>query len=85
MKSSRLDDRDQPVYSMGVVERLTGLSGRRIRYYEQVGLIHPARTAGRHRLYSPRQVELLRNIRRLMDRRLTTDKVKRILELSRAE
>lgn len=85
MKLSRLDDRDQPVYSMGVVERLTGLTGRRIRYYEQVGLIRPARTAGRHRLYSPRQVELLRSIGKLMDRRLTTDRVRRILQLSCAE
>ncbi|MDI6870231.1 MAG: MerR family transcriptional regulator [Bacillota bacterium] len=80
MSSPRHDEKDQPVYSMGVVERLTGLTGRRIRYYEQMGLVSPARSPGNQRLYSERDVERLKQIGRLMDRRLTTRRVRRLLE-----
>lgn len=31
-----------------------GISQRTIRYYEELGLIHPRRTAGNHRIYSKR-------------------------------
>ncbi|WP_245920869.1 MerR family transcriptional regulator, partial [Melghirimyces profundicolus] len=30
------------------------MSPRTIRYYEELGLIHPRRTAGNHRIYSHR-------------------------------
>jgi len=54
---------DRPVYPMRVVEHLTGLSGRRIRYYEQLGLVRPARTAGGQRLFSPADVGTLLEIK----------------------
>lgn len=31
-----------------------GISQRSIRYYEELGLIHPRRTAGNHRIYTKR-------------------------------
>jgi len=31
-----------------------GISQRTIRYYEELGLIHPKRTAGNHRIYTKR-------------------------------
>lgn len=54
---------DRPVYPIGVVQKLTGLTGRRIRYYEQLGLVTPARSAGRQRLYSPDDVRILLEIK----------------------
>lgn len=81
MGQPRLADRYHPVFAMGVVEQLTGLTGRRIRYYEQMGLLSPARSQGNHRLYSEHDVERLREIKMLMDRRLTVDTVRRIMEL----
>lgn len=60
--------RDEPVYPMGVSERLTGLTRRRIRYYELAGLISPHRTAGRHRLYTPAEIETLQTVRLLSER-----------------
>ena len=38
-----------------------------LRYYERAGLIQPSRSEGNIRLYSPRDIELVRRIRALMD------------------
>lgn len=57
---------DAPVYPIGTVERLTGLTARQIRYYETKGLVQPARTEGKQRLYSSAQVERLLRIKKLM-------------------
>lgn len=69
-------DRDVPVYPIGVVQKLTGLSGRQIRYYESVGLLTPYRTKGNQRLYSPNDVDLLLEIKRLLAQGLNLDGVK---------
>jgi MerR family glutamine synthetase transcriptional repressor len=81
MRQPQCDEREQPVYAMGVVERLTGLTGRRIRYYEQAGLVSPARSPGNHRLYSQADVDRLKEIGALMERRFTTCRVRRLLGL----
>jgi DNA-binding transcriptional MerR regulator len=54
------------LYPMRVVEQLTGLSRRQIRYYEGQGLLLPDRSQGGHRLYSPADVERLQLIKALM-------------------
>lgn len=51
------------IYPIGVVEKLTALSARQIRYYEKCGLISPARSRGNHRLFSEKDLELLLMIR----------------------
>lgn len=58
---------DLPVYTIGRVVELTGLSARQVRYYETKGLLRPSRTAGNQRLYSRDQVNLLQLVKRLMD------------------
>ncbi len=65
-----------PVYSMGVAERLTGLTGRQIRYWEQHGLLAPARTKGRQRMYSDADILRLKEIKRLMGDGMTLERVK---------
>lgn len=65
-----------PVYSMGVAERLTGLTARQIRYWEQNGLLAPARTKGRQRMYSEGDLVRLKEIKRLMTDGMTLDRVK---------
>ncbi len=65
-----------PVYSMGVAERLTGLTGRQIRYWEQHGLLAPARTKGRQRMYSEADILRLKEVRRLMTDGMTLERVK---------
>jgi DNA-binding transcriptional MerR regulator len=47
------------------VEQRTGLSRANIRYYEQEGLVHPARRKNGYRDYSPDDLEALLRIRLL--------------------
>lgn len=58
--------RDAPVFTMAAVRRLTGLTDRQIRYYDQVGLVVPRRTRGNRRLYSQADVEALNYVKRLL-------------------
>jgi DNA-binding transcriptional MerR regulator len=52
---------------IGDVARLVGTTPRTIRYYEELGLLSatPARLSGQHRLYTPAEVERLREVMRL--------------------
>lgn len=43
--------RSMPLFPIGIVMKLTELSARQIRYYEEHGLISPARTDGNRRLF----------------------------------
>ncbi|PLR96897.1 MerR family transcriptional regulator [Bacillus sp. T33-2] len=43
---------NEALFPISVVKTLTGLTGRQIRYYEEIGLILPARNEGNRRLYS---------------------------------
>lgn len=72
-------DRNIPVLSIGVVQELTGLSGRQIRYYEQVGLLSPRRTGGRRRLYTRAEVDLLNDIKEYLRQGMTLEAVKELL------
>lgn len=74
-----------PVYSMGVAERLTGLTGRQIRYWEQHGLIAPTRTRGRQRLYSEADIARLKEIKRLMGEGMALERVKQYLAAREAK
>lgn len=58
---------DEPCYVISVAARLAGLHPQTLRMYERLGLIKPARTAGGLRLYSPRDIERVRQITRLTD------------------
>ncbi|ADU50574.1 transcriptional regulator, MerR family [Thermaerobacter marianensis DSM 12885] len=78
--------RNLPLYSIGAVSNLTGLSERRIRYYEQAGLVRPARTAGNQRRYSQADVERLLEIKGLLQQGLHLDDIRRrLLERRRRE
>ena len=59
---------DQPIYSIGAVERMVGIPAATIRNWEQrYGLIAPERSQGGHRLYARGQVEQLRFVKRELD------------------
>ena len=75
-------ERSNPVYSIGIVQRLTGLSGRQIRYYEEQRLISPHRTKGNQRMYSPADVDLLLRIKGLLAQGYNIDGVRTLLETS---
>ncbi|MDQ5822329.1 MAG: helix-turn-helix transcriptional regulator [Actinomycetota bacterium] len=56
---------DRPIYMISVAAELVGMHPQTLRIYEARGLVRPKRTAGNTRLYSERDVELLRVIQRL--------------------
>lgn len=58
---------DDPCYVISVAARMVELHPQTLRYYERVGLIRPQRSGGNRRLYSPRDIERLRAIIRLVD------------------
>ncbi len=53
-----------------------------MRQYDRLGLVSPGRTAGRGRLYSTRDIVLLREVQRLsQEEGINLAGIKRILEL----
>ena len=58
---------DEPVYMISVVAKVLNIHPQTLRQYEREGLITPARSDGRIRLYSQRNI----------------DEIKAILELTR--
>lgn len=58
---------NEPCYVISVAARMVDLHPQTLRYYERVGLLLPHRSKGNRRLYSPRDVERLQAITRLVD------------------
>ncbi len=56
---------DEPVYLISVVANMLNLHPQTLRQYERDGLIEPARTEGRMRLYSQRDIDRMKMILRL--------------------
>src|ERR1700754_152808 len=57
---------------IGELHRRTGISPRLLRYYEERGLIHPARRPSGYRHYSEADVATVRHIRDLLAAGLST-------------
>ena len=60
-------DDTEPRYVISVTARMLGIQTYTLRYYERIGIIEPARSRGNIRLYSERDVALLRRAKTLMD------------------
>ncbi|MFC5850224.1 heat shock protein transcriptional repressor HspR, fused homodimer type [Deinococcus petrolearius] len=61
----RLEARDRPVYVISIAAELVDMHPQTLRLYERKQLIRPGRSSGKTRLYSERDIEHLREIRRL--------------------
>jgi len=59
--------------------KLTDLSARQIRYYEQHELIVPARTSGNQRLFSFNDVERLLEIKSLIEKGVNIAGIKQVM------
>ncbi|MBV6697884.1 MerR family transcriptional regulator [Kitasatospora aureofaciens] len=64
---------------IGEVSRLTGVSTRLLRYYEEQGLLNPARSAGGYREYAEADTVRVRQIRSLLAAGLSTRVIAEIL------
>ncbi len=60
-------DDTEPRYVISVTARMLGIQTYTLRYYERIGIIEPARSRGNIRLYSERDIALLRRAKTLMD------------------
>jgi len=58
---------DEPRYVISVAARIVGVQVHTLRYYERIGIIGPSRSQGNIRLYSERDIALLRRVKTLMD------------------
>ncbi|MDO4264411.1 MAG: helix-turn-helix transcriptional regulator [Deinococcus sp.] len=59
------ETKNKPVYVISVAAELVDMHPQTLRLYERKGLIKPGRSGGKTRLYSERDIEHLREIRRL--------------------
>lgn len=71
--------RNMALFSIGTVMKLTDLTARQIRYYEQHELIKPARTSGNQRLYSLNDVDRLLQIKSLIEKGINIAGIKEML------
>ena len=52
---------------ISVAARMLGVRAHTLRYYEKLGVIEPSRSRGNIRLYSDKDIALLRRVKTLMD------------------
>jgi MerR family transcriptional regulator/heat shock protein HspR len=57
----------EPRYVISVAARMLDMQTYTLRYYERVGIIEPRRSRGNVRLYSDRDIALLKRIKALVD------------------
>lgn len=69
-------DHEPLLFPIGEVKSRTGLTERRIRYYESLQLLSPRRSEGNQRLYSQRDIERLLEIKQLLDSGLSLKAVR---------
>ncbi len=75
------DNPDRPVYAISIAAALANMHPQTLRQYDRLGLVSPARTQGRNRLYSARDVARLREVQRLSDLGVNLEGIRRILGL----
>jgi DNA-binding transcriptional MerR regulator len=69
--------------TVGQTARILGISPSALRQWENIGLITPARSQGRFRLYSPELLDILKRIKYLRDvRQLRGPGIKHLLDKS---
>jgi MerR family transcriptional regulator/heat shock protein HspR len=72
---------DAPRYRSSVAALLAGVSSHTLRAYEKAGLIHPARTPGRIRLYRSADIEIARKVLQYTRRGVNLSGVKVLLAM----
>ncbi|MFC3882296.1 MerR family transcriptional regulator [Bacillus songklensis] len=77
--------RNMPLFPISIVMQLTELSARQIRYYEENGLIAPARTEGNRRLFSFNDIDKLLEIKLLIEQGVNLAGIRQIFQVKEAE
>ncbi len=77
MSTDKKSYKDKKVMSIGIISKITGLSERKIRYYEERKLIFPERTERGTRKYSFSDVEILMEIANQIEDGVQTYEIKK--------
>lgn len=75
-------DRAASLLPISIVTKITQLTARQVRYYEQQGLIRPTRTTGKQRLFSLNEIDQLLQIKELIGKGINIAGVKEMLEVT---
>lgn len=73
--------RTMPILPISIVMQLTDLTARQIRYYEENGLISPARTEGNKRMFSLNDVDVLLEIKDFLEQGLNLAGIRKMFEM----
>lgn len=65
--------------------KLTDLTARQIRYYEEQNLIHPKRNDGNRRMYSLNDIDVLLEIKDYLSEGINMAGIKHIYDMKREE
>jgi MerR family transcriptional regulator, heat shock protein HspR len=76
-----MDPDTRALYVISVAAELAGVHPQTLRIYERKGLLAPARTSGRSRRYSERDIALLRRIQELTNEGVSLAGVQKVLAL----
>lgn len=79
--ASNVDDADYPLYTTGQVAQLLNVQQAFLRSLDTAGHITPHRSAGGHRRYTRRQVDLIARLREQLDDGHTLAAATRITDL----
>ena len=77
--------RSMAVFTIGTVMKLTDLTARQIRYYEEQSLIQPERNEGNRRMFSLNDVDELLEIKDYIAEGINMAGIKRIYEFKKIE
>lgn len=77
------DSVSMPKYTIGVVSQLLGLPPQVLRRFEEAGLLEPARQAGKNRLYSDQDIEVLEEIAELSEQGVNAIGIRHIIQIRR--
>ena len=72
-------------FTMAIAVKLTGVDPYRIRKYEEGGLLNPERTEGNQRLFSERDIEIIKQAAKLEDEGINVEGIKAILAMRRGD
>ena len=56
-----------PRYVISIAAEILNMQAYTLRYYEKIGIVEPYRSRGNIRLYSDRDIELIRRIKSLVE------------------
>ncbi|MCH8560059.1 MerR family transcriptional regulator [Nesterenkonia sp. LB17] len=75
------EHRHAPMFVISVAAELADMHPQTLRQYDRIGLVTPRRQGGRHRRYSPYNIEQLRQIQQFSQDGVSLEGIRRILDL----